>query len=339
MDSGCRMQDAGYRIQDAGYRIHARCDSLPDPWILYPVSCILFAVLVLISCNGSSGKKDTSLEFPSELVEFIPYKHNPVFSGTGTDTWDEEIRERGYILKEADGYHLWYTGYRKNIDTGSMWLGYASSPDGINWTRYKDNPVFSDSWTEDMMVIKSDSIYYMFAEGRGDTAHMLTSTDKIHWKDHGSLQIRYTNGQPLRPGPYGTPTVIKEDSIWYLFYERNDSAIWLASSKDLNVWTNVQDAPVLDKGPGDYDKHGVALNQVIKYKGNYYGYYHATAYADWHEWSTNVAVSKDLINWKKYGSNPIVKENKSSGILVHDGSAYRLYSMHPQVHVHFPVGN
>ena len=301
-------------------------------------SYIIFIFLLVIACkNSSSPKKEIdpdSTLFPSELVNFIPYKDNPVFSGAGSGAWDEEIRERGYILKEKDGYHMWYTGYKKEMHD-TLFPGYATSPDGINWTRYRDNPVFRDTWTEDMIVVKSDSIYYMFAEGRGDTAHMLSSTDKIHWKDHGSLQILYTNGQPLTPGPYGTPTVWIEDSTWYLFYERNDSAVWLASSKDLKMWTNVQDEPVLNKGPESYDKYGVALNQVVKYNGMYYGYYHGTALGDWSEWSTNVAVSRDMKNWKKYNANPIQKENKSSGILVHDGSQYRLYTMHPEVSVHF----
>ena len=52
---------------------------------------------------------------------------------------DNEIRERGYILKEDGMYHLWYTSYT-NIDS-VKWLGYATSPDGYNWTRYKDNPI------------------------------------------------------------------------------------------------------------------------------------------------------------------------------------------------------
>ncbi|MGZ8558969.1 MAG: glycosylase [Chitinophagaceae bacterium] len=301
-------------------------------------SSIIFIFLLTMACkNSSSGKKEIDSDstlFPSELVNFIPYKENPVFSGGASDTWDEQIRERGYILKEDDGYHMWYTGYKKDKHD-TLFLGYANSVDGVSWTRYAHNPIFRNSWTEDMMVVKSGSTYTMFAEGRGDTAHMLTSTDKINWKDHGPLQIVYTNGQPLSSGPYGTPTVWVEDSTWYLFYERNDSAVWLASSKDRKLWKNVQDEPVLNKGPESYDQFGVALNQVIKYNGMYYGYYHGTALKDWSEWSTNVAVSSDLRNWKKYTANPIMKENKSSGILVHDGSQYRLYTMHPEVSLHF----
>jgi hypothetical protein len=110
----------------------------------------------------------------------------------------------------------------------------------------------------------------------------------------------------------------------------------LATSKDLKIWTNVQDEPVLKMGPEIYNQYAVAMNQVIKYKGLYYGYYHASAFKDWHEWSTNVAVSKDLIHWKKYEKNPIIGNDKSSGILVYDGKHYRMYTMHPEVNVYFP---
>jgi hypothetical protein len=290
-------------------------------------------------CSRNTGSVDESRadenQFPEEMTVFAPYESNPVFTGTGADTWDQSIRERGYILREDDGYHLWYTGFRENVENPTMYLGYATSPDGITWTRYKDNPIFTDSWVEDMMVVKSDSIYYMFAEGENDIAHMLTSTDKIHWEDHGSLNIRYTNGQPLTEGPYGTPTVFVQDSVWYLFYERNDEGIWLASSKNLKEWLNIQDEPVIKKGPEEYDKFGVALNQVLSYQGNYYAFYHGTAFEDWSRWSTNVAVSKNLIDWKKYPLNPIMEENKSSGILVHDSVRFRLYTMHPEINLHF----
>jgi beta-1,2-mannobiose phosphorylase / 1,2-beta-oligomannan phosphorylase len=186
-----------------------------------------------------------------------------------------------------------------------------------------------------MMVVRVDSLYYMFAEGKNDIAHWMTSKDRVHWSEHGPLDIRHVNNEKLSAGPYGTPTVWQENSLWYLFYERNDEGIWLATSADLKKWVNVQDEPVIRKGPETYDKFGLALNQIIKHDGLYYGYYHGTAFEDWHEWSTNVAASPDLIHWIKYPSNPIMGDNKSSGILVNDGLRYRLYTMHPQVAVHF----
>ena len=71
-------------------------------------------------------------EFPNALVEFVPYKANPIFKGTGTNTWDKQIRERGYIIFEKGIYKMWYTGYNGD-DTVTKYLGYATSKDGIHW--------------------------------------------------------------------------------------------------------------------------------------------------------------------------------------------------------------
>ena len=91
-----------------------------------------------------------------------------------------------------------------------MHLGYATSSDGITWARYSENPIYDLGWVEDMSVIKSDGTYYMFAEGKDDVAHLLTSTDRIHWKEQGALDVRMTNGQPISKGAYGTPAIWKE---------------------------------------------------------------------------------------------------------------------------------
>ena len=39
-----------------------------------------------------------SAGFPIELTHFSAYKKNPVFTGTNSDTWDQRIRERGWII-------------------------------------------------------------------------------------------------------------------------------------------------------------------------------------------------------------------------------------------------
>lgn len=270
--------------------------------------------------------------FPDVLVKFKPLVNEAIFSGTGSHTWDAQIRERGYIIKEKDGYHMWYTGYTQNDPVKH--LGYASSTDGLHWKRHPANPINPNQWIEDVFVIKKGKNYYMFAEGKGDTTHLLVSTNKTDWKALGNLRIKKTNGQPIEKGSFGTPCVIAVKGVYYLFYERDDVGIWLAKSYNLIDWVNVQDQPVINKGPEPYDLYGVAMNQVIYHQGYYYGYYHATAFQDWREWSSNVAVSKDLIHWTKYPQNPIIGNNQSSNIIVHTHQGFRLYTMHAQVHVY-----
>jgi hypothetical protein len=192
-----------------------------------------------------------------------------------------------------------------------------------------------------MIVFKEDGIYYMYAEGKHDIAHLLISEDGISWEDQGDLVILDTGGQPIPP-PYGTPTVWIEDAKWYLFYERNDLGIWLATTEDKKTWTNVQDDPVIKMGPEPYDVAAVAANQVVKHEGYYYLYYHGSSNPDWAEpgsgalWTSSVAVSSDLVHWEKYPGNPLVEGDHSSPILVPDGDKYRLYTMHDQVWIYCP---
>ena len=144
----------------------------------------------------------------------------------------------------------------------------------------------------------------MFAEGRNDIAHLLTSPDGLKWTDRGSLDIRKADGSPISPGPYGTPAAWFEDGTWYLFYERGDRGVWLATSKDRKVWTNVKDDPVIAMGPEPYDQTAVAVNQIVKRDGYYYAFYHANSERPWKDWTTCVARSRDLVHWEKYPGNP-----------------------------------
>jgi beta-1,2-mannobiose phosphorylase / 1,2-beta-oligomannan phosphorylase len=300
------------------------------------ICVLLYSVMPAVAVEPSDH------DFPSELVDFVPYAQNPVFAGTGQDTWDRQIRERGYILKEGNLWRLWYTGYNFNETdknhTTARYLGYATSPDGFKWTRYSDRPILDTVWTEDVHICKLENgIYRMFAEGRDDIMHWLTSPDGIQWQEQGNVDIRYADGKPLTPGAYGTPCAWGENGKWYLFYEREDLGIWLATTTDGKTWTHVQDAPVIPIGNESYDKYAIALNQIVKIGGKYYAYYHGNADPNSKgPWTTCVAMSTDLIHWKKYAKNPIIPTDNSSAILVNDGVQYRMYTMHPDVRVWFP---
>lgn len=293
---------------------------------------LAFCLVVWLTTAASAGE-----EFPPELVRFRPYEQNPIFRGTGGDAWDSRIRERGWILRDGVTWRMWYTGYDASPKP-QMMLGHATSPDGLVWARDVANPIYREHWVEDMMIVRRGDTWYMFAEGKDDRAHLLTSRDGLRWQREGPLDVRDKAGKPLPEGPLGTPTAWFENDVWNLFYERSDLGVWLARSKDLKVWTNVQDEPVLALGPEPYDKLMIALNQIIKYDERYYAYYHGSGTPEKPRlWTTNVAVSTDLMHWKKFAGNPLLpeRENKSSGYVVHDGKQFRLYTMHPEVNVHF----
>ncbi|MGC8638444.1 MAG: glycosylase [Isosphaeraceae bacterium] len=294
---------------------------------------VLDIAAILAAAAPSAWAQEASWAF----VQWKPIAKNPVFAGTGQETWDRNIRERGYILVDKNGtFHLWYTGYDGGRPS-TMSLGHATSPDGTHWTRDPHNPIVTRSWVEDMCVVKHDETFQMFAEGKNDIAHRLSSPDGLHWTEHGPLDIRKTDGSPISPGPRGTPTVWFENGTWYLFYERGDRGVWLATSRDLKTWTNVKDDPVIACGPDAYDSTAVALNQVVKRGEYYYAFYHANAHRPWKDWTSNVARSRDLVHWEKYPGNPIVQNNCSSPILVVTPQGDRLYTMHPDVKVFEPV--
>lgn len=293
-----------------------------------------FRRLGLVAIVALGASESRRQDFPKSIVSWVPDAQHPVvFRGEGGSAWDKKIRERGWIVREGPTYHLYYTGY--NDDKSPLRkLGHATSPDGLAWTRDPANPIHGETWVEDVCMFKKDGVDFLFAEGENDVAHLLTSPDGLRWTERGPLDVRTTEGKPIRSGPYGTPTALFDAGEWSLLYERGDRGVWLARSKDGKVWTNVKDEPVLKMGPEPYDRTAIAVDQVIKRDGVYYAFYHANAHQPWKDWTTCVARSKDLIHWEKYPGNPILGDNASSAILVETPEGDRLYSMHPEVRLY-----
>jgi hypothetical protein len=103
---------------------------MPDPTKSIRGGPALAAVLLLLLVGGVPAVAQTpaaSDRFPKELVDWVPYEGSPLFAGTGRDTWDRDIRERGFILREGAAWRLWYTGYDSTKSEVKS-LGYATTP-------------------------------------------------------------------------------------------------------------------------------------------------------------------------------------------------------------------
>lgn len=138
--------------------------------------------------DGTTGGSEAlGLGFSADGITWTGYdadsdgKADPVFEGTGVvGDWDENYVSRATIIKNADNdYEMWYSGGVGAMNHG---IGYATSSDGINWTRDTKNPVFHKDdtgypgapWrnlrTYTPSVIKDGAVYKMWFAGKEDSS-------------------------------------------------------------------------------------------------------------------------------------------------------------------------
>ena len=86
---------------------------------------------------------------------------------------NEYALSKPYVIKKDNLYHMWYS-YRGNGDITTYRIGYASSPDGNNWTRKDEEAgidVSADGWDSDMIcypfVFDCGGNTYMLYNGNG----------------------------------------------------------------------------------------------------------------------------------------------------------------------------
>ena len=108
------------------------------------------------------------------------------------------------IMPYSNGYKMWYGGYNANLSVTG--IGYATSPDGITWEKYANNPVLlpgaSGQWDHVVFgsrVLFIDNNYYMFFTGetvgyQSDKIGLATSTDGLVW-------TKYPSNPVLQPTP------------------------------------------------------------------------------------------------------------------------------------------
>jgi len=135
--------------------------------------------------DGTTGGDEAiGLGFSSDGITWAGYdadgdgKADPVLNGTYVSgDWDYNYVSRATIIKNADDdYEMWYSGGHGRMDHG---VGYATSSDGIHWTRHASNPIFhkddtgypGNPWRQERTycpsVIKDGSSYKMWFAGKG----------------------------------------------------------------------------------------------------------------------------------------------------------------------------
>jgi len=101
-------------------------------------------------------------------VVWTKHSGNPVLDLGEPGTWDSQGVRAPCVIFDGHKYEMWYNGTDRNYR-----IGYATSIDGITWTKHPDNPVFDlgakGTWDDDEVampfVLKSQGEYRMWYSG------------------------------------------------------------------------------------------------------------------------------------------------------------------------------
>ena len=260
-------------------------------------------------------------------TDWIKYADNPVFTMGEPGTWDSKIAGISSVIYTNGIYKAWYTGYDSQM-VGK--IGYATSPDGIVWSKYENNPVlvpgnegeWDNSYIEMPSVLFIDGIYkmwYMGEDGHSNRIGYATSTDGINWE-------KYSGNPVLDLGSQGEwdatevmhPNVIFEGEIYHMWYNGNGQIYQntgYATSEDGILWTKYTGNPVLTVGePGKWDDYMMLFRSVI-YKDNEFKMWYSACDGtvdDLKYYRIGYATSPDGINWNKYENNPVLNLGDST---------------------------
>lgn len=160
--------------------------------------------------------------------------------------------------------------YRAQDKYGTSRLGYATSNDGVHFTR-SAQPTFvpktdyeKDGGVEDPRLVKIAGTWYLTYTGYNKHDAQLclaTSRDLIHWQRRGILLPAYKGKWNVKWTKSGAIIPRKIGGKWWMYYlgtkPDDTDQMGLAWSNDLLHWTDALDKPVLARRPGQFDSRVV----------------------------------------------------------------------------------
>ena len=167
---------------------------------------------------------------------------NPVIYPGGYNSWDSKAVSPGAVIKENGIYKMYYCGYADEYD--SWHVGYATSVDGINWTKYPQ-PIITGTygWEHQLIpfsIIKLNNQYYLYFTGRNHPNNRIglaVSQDGINFTKYSGNPI-LINDQSWEISGVAEGTILNDNGILKMYYmNSNATGFGIATSTNGINWT------------------------------------------------------------------------------------------------------
>jgi len=209
--------------------------------------------------SGSDGGPwQTGYATSTNGIDWNIYAGNPVLTVGGGGSWDEQEANAPTVIEDGGLYQMWYHGC--NPDYSVCSIGYATSTNGLDWSKHAGNPVLTGTeggWDEGTAlwpsVVKDGSTYKMWYYGGGGKVGLATSPDGVNWTKEATNPI-LTEGWD-GGGAYAHTVMLEGGTyrMWLNSGTGGSRGIGYAESTDGISWTLSISNPVLTPGmPGQW---------------------------------------------------------------------------------------
>jgi len=236
-------------------------------------------------------------------TNFTRYEGNPVLKyGSGFEQFGVLAPA---VIKDGEIWKMWYYGWAGSSEKTE--IGFATSVDGFNWTKYEGNPVIalSDSvdWANHRIlgpsVIKEEGIYKMWFTGTTNAAGSAkigyaTSIDGINWEIQNNLQPVLEDSEAI-----GFQSILKQDGNYKMWYTTDPGgalkSIDYATSNDGINWQKYESNPVM-LPENSFAEEGIFKPTVLFHNGIYHMWY-----TRWFNGNSSIAYARSIdgITWMK----------------------------------------
>ena len=199
---------------------------------------------------------------------------DPIVSPKG-DTFESAGTFNPSVVKKEGKFVMLYRAQDRN---GTSSLGYATSDDGIHFTRrpepvmVAEAPYEKGGGVEDPRLQRIGDTYYLTYTGYNNVDGaaadkkdaqlcLATSADLIHWQRHGIIIPSFKGQWNVKWTKSGAIVPEKLNGKYWMYYladaQGKDTQMGVAYSADLLHWTEALDHPVLASRPGSFDSQVV----------------------------------------------------------------------------------
>jgi predicted GH43/DUF377 family glycosyl hydrolase len=180
--------------------------------------------------------------------------------------WEGDINRPVVVKRGGNDYHMWYTGQSRE----QSWIGYATSPNGVEWKRMTASPVLSPDlawekaavmcphviWDENRRVFR---MWYSGGEQyEPDAIGYAESGDGLAWTKRKSPVFSADPSSRWEQHKVTACQVLVHDGWFYMFYigfrDIDHAAIGIARSKNgVSGWERFAGNPIVSPDPEAWD--------------------------------------------------------------------------------------